>query len=82
MMLRELSKEEIKSLSSRWGVKGKAVQNFMTEIGGISMSAAYEKLNHERKLNIWNLQTVSAISDGIILATTKSWDKHKQACSR
>lgn len=71
MMLRELTEEEIKSLSRRNGVKGRAVEEFLGGAEGISMAAAYEKLSQERKLNKWNLHTVSAISDGIVLATTK-----------
>jgi hypothetical protein len=71
MMIRELTEEEINSLSNRHGVKGRAVEDFLLKIGGISIDAAYERLNRERKMNKWNLQTVSAISDGIVLATTK-----------
>ncbi len=79
MMLRELTKEEIRSLSSRHGVKGRAVEEFLARVGGISMEMAYEKLRQERKLNKWSLQTVSAISDGIVLATTKCRDERKSA---
>jgi hypothetical protein len=71
MMLRELTEDEIKSLSRRNGVKGRAVEEFLARVGGISMDAAYERLNRARKLKGWNLQTASAISDGIVLATTK-----------
>jgi len=71
-MLRELTKDEIQSLSSRHRVDGRAVEYFLVRVEGMSMEAAYERLNRERKLNKWNLQTVSAISDGIVLATTKS----------
>jgi hypothetical protein len=41
------------------------------------MDAAYEELNRERKSKKWSLQTVSAISKGIVLATTKSEDKRE-----
>jgi hypothetical protein len=71
MTLRDLSKDEINSLSSRHGVKGIAVEDFLARVEGMSLETAYESLNRERKLNKWNLQTVSAISDGIVLATTK-----------
>jgi len=77
MMLRELTEEEIRSLSRRNGVKGRAVRNYLARVGGTSMESAYEKLSQERKINKWNLQTVSAISDGIVLETTKSEDKRK-----
>ena len=82
MMLRELTIDEIRSLSRRYGVEGIAVEEFLARVGGVAMDAAYERLNRERKLNKWNLQTVSAIADGIVLATTKCEDKHKQASSR
>ena len=70
-MLRALSKDEIRKLSCRHGVDGRAVEEFLSRVGGISLETAYEKLRHERKLQGWNLHTVSAISDGIVLATTK-----------
>ena len=71
MMLRELTEEEIRSLSRRNGVNSRAVEDFLAGVGGMSMESAYENLSRERKLQRWNLPTVSAISDGIVLATTK-----------
>jgi len=69
--LRELTTPEIKSLSNRYGVKQRSVEEFLMGIGGISMEAAYECLKRKRKFNGWNWRTVNAISDGILLARTK-----------
>jgi hypothetical protein len=69
--LRELTTEEIRSFSSRYGVKQKSVEDFLLGIDGVSIEVAYENLHRERKLNRWNLRTIKAISDGILLATTK-----------
>ena len=71
MKLRELSTQEINSLSTRYGVKQVVVGNFLMSIGGVSIEAAYKSLNSERKLNGWNRRTIRAVSDGIVLATTK-----------
>lgn len=35
------------------------------------MLAAYKRLRCESRLNNWNLRTIQAGSDGIVLATTK-----------
>ena len=71
MILRELSADEIQNLSNRYGVKQLVVENFLLGIGGVSIEAAYKSLNSERKLNGWNRRTIKAVSDGIVLATTK-----------
>ena len=71
MTLRELTKEEIRSLSSRNGVKQMVVKDFLMGIGGFSIEAAYENLRRESRLNNWNLRTIQAVSNGILLATTK-----------
>ena len=71
MKLRELTTEEIKSLSNRYGVKQMAVEDFLMGIGGVSIEVAYESLKSERKLNGWNMRTIQAVSDGILLATTR-----------
>ena len=75
MILRELTTKEIKSLGSRYGVKQMVVEDFLTGIGGVSIEAAYESLRSERKVNNWNLRTIQAVSDGIVLATTKCKEK-------
>ena len=71
MILRELSAEEIKSLSRRYKVSQKVVEDFLRGIGGISIETAYKSLNDERKLHKWNVQIIKAVSDGILLVTTK-----------
>ena len=70
MLLRQLSIEEIRSLCNRYGVDDKAVEKFLRGIAGVSLETAYGNLRYGRKLHRWNLQTIGAISDGIILATT------------
>ena len=70
MILRELSTEEIRSLSCRCGVEQIAVEKFLMSIGGVPLESAYKKLKRERKLHRWNLRTIGVMSDGIILATT------------
>jgi len=71
MILRELSSEEIRLLSRRYRVNQKVVEGFLSGIGGVSIETAYKNLNHERKLQKWKLPTINAISDGIVLGTTK-----------
>ena len=71
MILRKLTEEEIKSLSNRYRVNQKVVEDFLRGIGGISIEKAYKTLNHERKKHGWKLPTINAIGDGITLATTK-----------
>ena len=68
MILRELTTEEVKSLSNRYGVKQKLVEDFLLGVGGVSISGAYKSLKSERKLKGWNLSTIKAVSDGIVLA--------------
>ena len=71
MTLRELTREEIQTLRNRYGVKQKSVEDFLMGIGGASIEVAYRNLSSERKLNRWNMRTIQAVSDGIVLATTK-----------
>ena len=71
MILRELTTEEIKSLSNRYGVKRMVAKDFLMGIGGVSIADAYKNLNSERKTQKWNMRTIQAVSDGIVLATTK-----------
>ena len=71
MKLRELTIPEIKGLSNRHGVKQLSVEDFLMGIGGVSIEAAYKSLSSERKANKWNMKTIKAVSDGIVLATTK-----------
>ena len=71
LILRELTISEIKALSNRRGVKQLSVEDFLTGIGGVSIDAAYKSLSSERKTNKWNLRTIQAVSDGIVLATTR-----------
>ena len=71
MTLRELTTEEIKLLSNRYGVKQMAVEDFLLSVAGVSIEVAYKSLNSERKLNGWNLSTIKAVSDGILLGTTR-----------
>jgi hypothetical protein len=47
-----------------------AVEKFLIDIGEVSLETAYGNLRYGRKLHRWNLRTIGAISDGIILATT------------
>lgn len=70
MILRQLTKDEIKNLCDRYGVDDTAVEKFLLDIGRVSLEAAYNNLRYGRKLHGWNLHTIGAISDGIILATT------------
>lgn len=70
MILRQLPIEEIRSLCNRYGVEEVSVEKFLMDIGGVSLEAAYNNLRYGRKLRRWNLSTIGAISDGIVLATT------------
>ena len=45
MTLRELTREEIQTLSNRYGVKQKAVEDFLMGIGGVSIEVAYRNLS-------------------------------------
>lgn len=78
MMLRKLTEDEIKSLSRRNGVNSRVVTDFLAGVGGISMETAYERLNRGRKMNGWHMQTVSAIADGIVLATTRCKKRERE----
>ncbi len=69
-ILRQLSKKEIEEFCNRYGVNEVAVEKFLIDIGGASLETAYVNLRCGRKLHRWNLRTIGAISDGIILATT------------
>lgn len=69
--MRELSPEEIASLSSRPGVKKMAVENFLASMGNDS-HGAWENLRADMSSYRWNEDTVQAISDGIVLAGKNS----------
>lgn len=68
--LRELALDEIKKLSSRKGVRKRAVENFlMTLTANEDSSTAYTNLSLDARLYNWNSATVNAIARGIELAS-------------
>jgi len=79
MTLRALTKKEIQNLSTRRGVEQKKAETFLSQVGEMSLEGAYQRLRHERNSQKWILQTTSAVSDGLVLATTGCKDERKSA---
>jgi hypothetical protein len=74
--LRELTLDEIKKLSSRKGVRKRAVENFlMTLTVNEDSSTAYANLSMDARLYNWNSATVNAIARGIELASKPRKEK-------
>ena len=71
MILRELTIPEIKDFSNRRGIDQMVVEDFLLNLEGMSIDDAYEKLRDGYKMENWSIETMGAISDGIMLATTK-----------
>jgi hypothetical protein len=68
--LRKLSDEEIESFTSRPHVKKRMVELFLIGILRYeSASNARRQLEKSALLCRWNVETIDAIEDGIILAT-------------
>lgn len=60
-----LTKERIKALSERKGVKSIAVWNFLESLGGDDWSAALQNLENDARAYGWSAATVRAIRTGI-----------------
>ena len=63
--MRRLTNEEIEKLASKKNVKRIAVENFLSSMGGLTVSDAYGNLGMDARLYKWNAPTRNAISKGI-----------------
>lgn len=65
--MRQLTIPEINKLASRKNVRKIAVENFLMTMGD-EEDYAFQNLNFDRGLYLWNYKTFMAIKDGITLA--------------
>jgi len=69
--MRPLTKKEIGKFSWRKGVRGTAVENFLSSMG-TDYNNAILNLERNAKQYDWNAETVQAIRDGIDFAEGRS----------
>lgn len=67
--MRNLTGQEIESLSTRKGVKAIAVQNFLGTLNDSTAREAYHNLQADARSYRWNAATIKAIEAGITLAS-------------
>jgi len=61
-----LTSDRIHALASKKGVRGIAVSNFLSSLGGSSLSDALMNLEMDAQSYRWNTATISAIRTGIL----------------